>query len=171
MAESFHWFVVYVVPYLNFFIFLAILVYFARKPLSQAALKRKNSFESHYQSASEALRNAQHQLESLQRRSKALDAEIALMRAKAVSEAESEANKIIEEGKKQAELILQDAKRMRDAEYLQAQSELEREALELAKARLVKKLETDFDASKDRSFIEARVKEMSLLKISPAGGN
>ena len=67
MAELFHWFVEYIVPYLNFLIFLAILVYFAKKPLSHLASKRKSTFEAHFKAASEALESAKKQFDILQK--------------------------------------------------------------------------------------------------------
>lgn len=170
MADPFHWFVEYIVPYLNFLIFLAILVYFARKPLALLASKRKIAFDTHYKAASDTLNEAKKQLEELQKRNKTLDSEIESLRAAALLEAQNEARRIIEDGKKLASLLLEDAKKMRDAEYLHAQKELEKEALALAKIAVIKKLEKDFDKTKDQKFVEDRLKEMSTLKVTALGG-
>lgn len=166
MGEPFHWFVQFVVPYLNFLIFLGILVYFARTPLSQLASKRKSTFDAHHKAASEALNQAKQQLDELQNRAKVLSSEVDIMRSRGIQEAQSEAKRIVEDGKKLAQQILEDAKKMRDAEFLQAQAELERQALILVKTAVVKKLETDFNESKDHAFIEHRIKEMGELKNS-----
>ena len=169
MEEPFHWFVEYIVPYLNFLIFLAILIYFARKPLSLLASKRKLAFDAHYKTATDTLNEATKQLDELQKRNKTLDAEIASLKAAALQEAQNEAKRIIEDGKRLANLLIEDAKKMRDAEFFQAQKELEKEALALAKVAVIKKLEKDFDKTKDQKFVEDRLKEMSTLKIAVAG--
>jgi F0F1-type ATP synthase membrane subunit b/b' len=168
-VEPFHWFVEYIVPYLNFLIFLAILVFFARKPLMLLASKRKSTFDDHYKSSSETLTSFRHQFEELQKRYKTLDHEMSLMTARALQDAQLEANRIIEDGKRQARQVLEDAKKMRDAEYLEAQKELGREALSLTKAALIEKLEKDFDGSKDQLFTEKRLNEMSGLTIADLG--
>lgn len=170
MEEPFHWFVEYIVPYLNFLIFLAILVYVARKPLALLASKRKSAFDAHFKAASETLEEAKRQLEGLQKRNKTLDAEMENLRKAAVLDAQNEAKRIIEDGKKLAQLLLEDAKKMRDAEFLHAQQQLEKEALALAKVAVIKKLEKDFDKSKDQKFIEDRLREMSTMKGAALGG-
>jgi F0F1-type ATP synthase membrane subunit b/b' len=170
MKEFFHWFVECIVPYINFFIFLSILVFVARKPLSQLSLKRKKDFDAHHQKAAETLERVKNQLDELQHRSKGLDAEMERIKKSAMQEAQEEARRIVDQGKRLAQQILEDAKRMRDAEYLQAQKKLETQALHLVKLALVKRLEKDFDASKDVAFSEARIKEMDVLESSIVAG-
>ncbi len=171
MTESFHWFVEYLVPYLNFIIFLCILVFFARKPISQLVVKRKMEFDSHFKSANESLLHVKQQFEELQNRNRLLESEIAQMKERAIQDAQNEANRIIEDGKRLAQQILEDAKRMQKAEFYHAQKELENQVLNLVKSTLIKKFENEFDEAKDQKFVGDRLKEMSALnKTSLVGG-
>jgi len=163
LAETFHWFVEYIVPYLNFFIFLFILVFFARNPMSQFVKKRKADFDAYEKAANEALNSARAQIEELQKRSKSLNSEIENTKKNAIAEAQNEAKRIVDEGKKLAAQILEDAKRMRDSEFSEAQKKLQDEVLALVKSAVVKKLETEFDEGMDRHFMDARIKEMGVL--------
>ncbi len=168
--EDQHWLLEYVAPYVNFIIFVGILVYFARKPLAQLATKRKASFEAHFKAASEALAQAKHQLDEIQKRYSRLDEEIGALRKRAQTDAQHEAEKIISEGKRLAEQIVLDAKRMRDSEYLEAKKQLEREALSVARAVIIDKLQRDFSEAKDRSFVEGRIQELSKINASAMRG-
>lgn len=163
MAEPLHWFVRYVVPYINFFIFLLILIYFARKPLSQFTLKRKVDFDNHKKLAAEALSLVQTQFEELQRRSNSLAVEIENLKKAAISESQNEAEKIVQEGKRLANQIVEDAKKMRDSEYLELQNRLQKEIFASVKSALENKLSTDFDENMDYGFTRRRAQEMKAL--------
>ena len=170
MADSFGWFIECVVPYINFFIFLGILVYFSKKPLSQLAGKRKSDFDAHQRLAKETLGRAKEGLDQLTRRMKGLNEEIASMKSKALTEAKREAQKIIDDGKRQAEQILEDAKKLREAEFAEAQRKLALETMSRARADLLGRLEKEFDSSKDKHFIEKRLEEIASLRVSVPGG-
>lgn len=161
--DVFQGFLTYVVPYINFLIFLAIVAFFAKKPLANLALTRKKEFQKHLDEASQTLKTAQEQLEDLRKRHQSLDKEIAGIRERVETEAKAEAAAIIDEGKKQAEYLMAEARRIRDVEYLQAQKKLEAEAIESVKQKLITKFRKDFDQNADERFIQARLKEIQTL--------
>ncbi len=161
--ENYHWIYEYVAPYINFLIFLGILVYFSRKPLANFAQNRKASFEAHFKTANDSLHEAQHELEAIQKRFAGLDEEIRVLKAKAKADAEADATKIVNEGKRLAAQILEDAKRMQEGEFLEAKKQLEAEALALAKTTLVERLQKEFDENRDRAFIEGQIHELGKI--------
>lgn len=165
--EQSHWISNYVFPYLNLLIFLVILVFFARKPLSEIARKRKTDFEDFSKSATQALAQAKQQLAELNNQHQRLEQEVKEIKARAHREAEAEANKIIEEGRRIAKQIVDDAMRISSVEYQMAQRQLENEAVQAAKQAIIRKVTSDFKASHDEAFIEDQIKELaSLTKVA-----
>ncbi len=161
--EQSHWIVNYVFPYLNLIIFLGILVFFARKPLSELAKKRKNDFEEFSKSATQTLAQAKQQLEELSKKHQALEEELKGIKEQAHRDAEDEAQRIIEEGRRIAKQIIDDAKRISAVEFQMAQRQLEKEAVFVAKQAIVRKIKADFKASHDETFVEDQIKGLASL--------
>ena len=158
-----HWIVEYVLPYINFAIFLAILVYFSRKPLSEMAKKRKNTFEVRQRLAAESYDLVKQELSDVRKKFEGLDREIANLRVKTLQDAQDEAKNIVEEGKRLAKQILDEAQKIRDGEFNQAQAELEKEITRAARLAVIDRLRSDFDETKDHLFSLKATKELSKI--------
>ncbi|MBI2603865.1 MAG: hypothetical protein HYW48_12500 [Deltaproteobacteria bacterium] len=148
-------------PYLNFLVFVAILVYFAKNPLRELARKRNDSFESFRAKALAAKKEAESRLEDVQRRLENLDAEIENLKKNAIAEAKKEASVIIGKGRLIAQQMLEDAKRSGDAEVLFLRQRLKEEIAKTAKEVLVSRLQSEFTEKQDEIFSSLKIAELS----------
>ena len=117
---------------LNLAILLAVLLYFARKPVVEYLEQRRTGIQESLESSARLLADAEVKLAEWQARSERLDAELAELRATSRRIAEEEREQILAQARSTAERIRRDATSAIDQELRRARATLSSEAAELA---------------------------------------
>jgi F-type H+-transporting ATPase subunit b len=116
----------------NLVILIAVLVYFARKPIQGFFSDRRNQIRDSLDSASELCRRAESRYSKWQRKLADLEDELASIRETARERAEREREQILADARAVAERIRSDARSAVDQELRRAKAQLRDEASELA---------------------------------------
>lgn len=139
----------------NLVLLIAVLIYFARKPLRAYFDKRRSAIRSELQTAADQLATAETTYANWQRRMIDLDRELEGIRATSRQRAEAERERIIADARASAERIRRDATAAIELELRRAREVLREEAaqlaIELAGERLTREVT---DADRDRLIDE-----------------
>jgi F-type H+-transporting ATPase subunit b len=163
MNEHFNWLSGFVLPYLNFFIFLSILVFFAKAPVKEMIRKKRTSFENLLSQANNAKEEAIKKTTELDLKLSKLDLLFEEKSKAIVLEAQVEADKIVAEGKRQAEVLKEDAMRLVREEASKLKASLQNEILAEAKSALLSKIKEELSAENKDFFVNKQIKELSRL--------
>lgn len=161
--SHFDWLSGFVFPYINFLIFVVLLVKFAGKPLRELFGKRKKEFQALVDSARETQRQAEEQLKVLNDRLAGLDQEIQEIKEGARKDAEAEAQKIIEQGKKLAGYMKEEAVRVAEAEVSKAREELQKDILVSVRQKVEEKVRQDMTSDEKKQFIQSQVSRLRAV--------
>lgn len=138
-------------PALNLLLLLAVIIYFARKPIKAFFGDRRIQIQDELRRAAELKAEAEARYTDWQRRLTDLDAELETIRATAKERAEAERERIVADAEAAAERIRRDAHAAVDQELRRARERLREEASELAIEIAAERLEeqlTDDDRSR-----------------------
>jgi F-type H+-transporting ATPase subunit b len=142
-------------PAVNLVILVAVLVYFARKPIRDYFASRRSEIQSELKGAAEQLSEAEATYSKWQRRLVDLEAELQEIRATSSQRAEAERDKILSDAQATAERIRRDASVAVEMEFRRAREELREEATQLAIELATERLEREVtDADRDRLLDE-----------------
>lgn len=119
----------------NLSILIAIVVYFARKPLREVMATRRTQIEGELEQAHGDLQRAESQLAEWEQRMNALESELDEIRGAVRSQAESERDRIIADAESGADRIRANASAAVEQEARRARDVLRIESAELALAR------------------------------------
>ena len=144
----------FVIPYVNFFIFLGILYYFGRNPLKAAAEKKKVDFEVQAKAAEEARREAEVRMKELDGRLARIDKEAADIVEKAKTEAKIAADRIKDDGARIAKHLRAEAERVGAQEARAAQERLQSQVEQALRVAMVEKAKSDLTSSSHVQLIE-----------------
>jgi F-type H+-transporting ATPase subunit b len=154
-------------PGLNLVILIAVLVYFARKPLQAYFEKRRSEIQGELQSAADQLTTAEATYAKWQRRMIDLEGELDEIRATSRQRAEAERERIIEGARASAERIRHNATAAVDLELRRAREILREEATQLAIELAGERLSREVtDADRDRLVDEF----IDLIASTPESG-
>ena len=148
----------------NFALLIAVIVYFARKPIVQFFADRRKEIGGELDSAARVLQEAEERFGEWQQKMAELDDEIAKIRDRERRRVEQERDRILEDARQTAERIKTDAGNAAERELRRAQEQLREEAtalaLELAEQLLREKVA---DSDRDRLMDEfiSRVEQTS----------
>lgn len=148
----------------NFLLLIAVLFYFARKPIAQFFADRRKEIGGELDGAARVLEEAESRFGDWQQKMAELDGEIATIRQRERRRAEQERDRILAEARQAAERIKTDAGNAVERELHRAQEKLREEAtglaLELASQLLREQVA---DADRDRLIDEfiSRVEQTS----------
>ena len=157
----------FVWPAVNLVILLAVLVYFARKPLQAYFDKRRSDISDELQSSADELATAESTYAKWQRRMIVLDGELDEIRAMSRQRAEAERERIIGDARATAERIQRDATTAIELELRRAREALREEAAQLAIELAGERLSREVtDADRDRLVDEF----ISLIASTPDSG-
>ena len=145
----------YVCPAVNLVILLAVLVYFARKPLQAYFEKRRSDIAGELRSSADELATAESTYAKWQRRMIDLEGELDEIRATSRQRAEAERERIIQDARATAERIQHDATTAIELELRRAREILREEATQLAIELAGERLSREVtDADRDRLIDE-----------------
>jgi F-type H+-transporting ATPase subunit b len=159
--QSFVW------PAVNLVILLAVLVYFARKPLQAYFEKRRSDIAGELQSSADELATAESTYAKWQRRMIDLEGELDEIRATSRQRAEAERERIIQDARATAERIRNDATAAVELELRRAREILREEATQLAIELAGERLSREVtEADRDRLIDEF----IGLIASTPDSG-
>jgi F-type H+-transporting ATPase subunit b len=154
-------------PAVNLVILLAVLVYFARKPLRAYFDKRRSDIAGELQSSADELAAAESTYAKWQRRMIDLESELDEIRAQSRQRAEAERERIIQDAHATAERIQRDATAAVELELRRAREALREEAAQLAIELAGERLSREVtDADRDRLVDEF----IDLIASTPDSG-
>ena len=143
---------------INLLLLLAVLVYFARKPIGAYFATRRSDIERELTGAATELSDAEATFSKWQRRLIELDAELEQIRETSRQRAESERERILADARAAAERIRGNASAAISQELRRAREQLREEATQLAIEMAAERLEREVTAAdRDRlldEFIE-----------------
>jgi F-type H+-transporting ATPase subunit b len=146
----------------NLVIILGVLVYFGRAPIQAYFASRRATIKNELTEAADLLTQAEQRNAELQRRLVDLNSELEGIREAAHSRAEDEAEKILADARASAERIRNDAKAAAAQELSRAQSELRKEAANIAMDLAAQKLSQNV-ADSDRE----RLMDEFITRVEP----
>ncbi len=153
-----------ILPYANFFLFLAAAIYFFRKPAKNAALKRRQDFEKILAEASAARAAAEARLQELQARMSRLDAEIADIKSMSKQAGELEAKRIVQDAERLSTHLKEEAKRVAAAEVENARKALRNEIVAAVSTTVSGKIRSDLTPERQISLVKRQVGELQHIK-------
>jgi len=161
--EHFDWIKGFVLPYINFAIFLFVAIKFFRKPLNAMAALRRENYEKSFQQAKKAKEEADVQHRALSERLAGLDREIKSQLDTVKKAAELEAKQIVESAKQLAEHIRSEAKRVAQAELEQAKESLRREIVSAVTSTVTEKLKRELGKSQQTDLVRAKLGSLQAV--------
>lgn len=130
---------------LNFVVLMALLVYFAKKPLANMLRGAAEGARSELETAREAARAAEAELAGQKSRIENLEADLARLRDEAREESRIESARLIEEARAQGERIKAQIHLQVEQEFNKARAELKRQladqTIQLAEAQIEEQLD------------------------------
>lgn len=144
----------------NFAILVFVLVWFAKKPLTEFLKKRTEVIEKTLKEAQEAKELAQKALAAVEERLKLKDAEIAEILSRSKNSAEREREILIKQGEQMKEKILEQAKSNIEHELRLAKDSIKAEAAGIAVELAEKKIKERLTKEEQVRLIEESLKRM-----------
>ena len=143
--------------------FAFILVKVAKKPLSNLLKAKREEYENQFMAAKKEREEADKRLSELNQRLSNLDTELSEIKAKAKKEAESDAARIVEQGRVLAEHIKDEAKRVAQAELQKAQETLNEQVLKLVHEKVAEKLKNELGKQDHSRVVASQVNTLTSL--------
>lgn len=144
--------------FLNLFLFLGILFYFIRRPLSESLIARRESIRRELMRAQEERNAALAKLEEVEARLSKLDSEVEAVRAQAQREAAEERERIARATEDEVRKLREQAQREIESTGKAARQELRRYAAEqstrLAEELIRRDMRAEDDARLMRDYVE-----------------
>ncbi len=139
---------------LNFAILIAVLIFFARKPVQSFFADRRAQIQEQLGHASETLAAAERRHAELQRQLVDLDRDLEQIRVRSRERAESEREHILADANAAAQRIENDAKAAVEREVGRAREQLRQEASELAIEIATTRLQSQIDDTDRNRLID-----------------
>ena len=154
------WFKGVIVPYGNLLLFLAILIYFARKPIADMVAARRSAYQKLLAEASAARDQAMAKTAELETRLANLDKELEEIRVNSMREAELESKIMLEKAETLASNIRRDAAKAAEAQTQQAQEALQAEILASVGAAIRSKISSDYSADNHLALVKEGIQKL-----------
>lgn len=152
-------------PYFNFFVFLAAFIYFFRKPLQEMAAARRDVYLSASKNAAAALETARQTFDAVKKRLDSLDSELADFKKQSDAAANDEARKIAEDTERFIRQLEAETTRLAADAIETARRELRREIVEAARDMAASKIETELNAGTKEAILKNRIVDASKMSV------
>ncbi len=152
-----------ILPYTNFFIFLALAFYFFKKPAVAAAKKRKEDYERLVKETRAALDQATAKYEELKVRHAKLEAEAKSILDISKDSAEKEAARIVADAEKLASHLKAEAKRIAEAEVEKAKASLRDEIVAQVKTGVAEKIKSGLNQDAQTSLVRTNIGRLQQI--------
>jgi len=147
-------------PYFQFAVFLAVIVYFAKKPMHKYLEAKRDDFRTKLSEAHEALTLAERKINQYESQIKQLEEQVKNIEKQYLQSTELEQKKILAEAEASADSILNDAKRTASELIAQTQRELKQEMYSAVLQEFNNKLTPERLAA-----LEPRLKDEAISSI------
>lgn len=154
-----------VIPYINFIIFLVMLIYFMRKPIAAMFADRRESFLAFSKSAEKKKKEAENINKKLTSQFSELEAHLASIKEKAIQDAEMRSKEMVAQAEKMAANIKTEAEKISDAEVIAAKQIIQDEIVYQVKKATKERIEKDFDHDKHIAYLSKETKKLEGLSI------
>jgi F-type H+-transporting ATPase subunit b len=134
----------------NLFLLLAIIIYFGRKPVSNALKVRSEVISNEIDEASRLHAEAKEMLMSYEEKLAGLDDQVEAMMKQYKESGEAEKARLIAEGEAEAKRILGEAERTAQGEFIRARAKIESEVIERAIAEAEQSIVENLNPSDHR---------------------
>ena len=149
-----------IVPYFNFALFIAAVVFLFRKPLIAMAQARRSSFVEASREAREALEQAQVKFNEMKIRHDALDAELAAFQSQSETNARDDAKKQIAEAERLSQQIKSETQKIAEEAIARARYELRQEMAQAAVKQAAVQIEANLGQNEKQSIIKSRITDL-----------
>lgn len=154
-----------IIPYINFFIFVAALVFLFRKPLMAMAEARREKHLAASKEAASALERARAEFTAIKSKFDVLDAELSSFKAQSESVAKAEAQRLVAEGEKLSQQILAETKKLAGEEISRARRELRDEIVAAARRDAEEKIAKNLGETDKSKILASRISELGSYQI------
>lgn len=158
-------------PYLNFAIFLGLLIYFARKPLIKMAQEKRQKFESAQAQALAAKNIAVAKSNELSQRIASLESDVQRIREQTKQDAQKESDRLIASAHELAKNLEVEADRMVQAELLRSKENLREEIVSAVKKTIIERVAHDLTTDKQRSLVRKQMETLTQLTGGAKGSS
>lgn len=155
-----------IAPYTNTAIFLIMAVYFFRKPLMEAATKKRKDFQKLLDESQAAKISAEEKLAELNGRLAGLDQEIAKIKEDAELAARMEAQNIVSDAERLANHLREEAQKVSKAEVDKARKALREEIVSAVTDSVTSKAKSDLDSSSHLQLVNKRIGVLTSLNAN-----
>lgn len=152
--------------FVNFTLFIGLLVVLLRKPLRSFFATRRDEIETRLREAAELKQAAEDKYQEYEAKLKALEKEGARILEEARAEGEDEKQRILQAAEKMAARVAEDAQRRIDAEVRAARVALRKEAVSEAVDAARRILSEQLNAGDDQKLVDSTVDQVEKM-----GGN
>ncbi len=149
--------------FLNLAIFLGILIYLLKTPLSNAFKAKRETIRAELIKAEEEKQSALAQLTTTEARIANLDAEKQTVRSRAAQEAEAEKLRIVEQTKFEVNKLREQATSEIERKNQQVRTELRKFSAEESIRLAEEKIRRDINSDKDAQIVKANIQSIGGL--------
>ena len=150
--------------FLNLFLFIGMMVYFLRKPLSESLVARREAIRRDLMRAQEERNAAQAKLEEVEARLARLNAEVEAVRAQAQREAAVERERIERATEEEMRKLREQAQREIESAGKLARQELRRQAAEESVRLAEEMIRRDMRPEDDARLVGEYVEELGGIR-------
>jgi F0F1-type ATP synthase membrane subunit b/b' len=150
--------------FFNLLVFVGVLVYFLRRPLSESLVARRESIRRELMRAQEESKAARAKLEEIESRLSRLDAEVELVRAQAEKEAVEEQERIARATEDEMRRLREQAQREIEGAGKSARQDLRRYAAEQSVRMAEELIRRDMRGDDDARLMGEYVEELGGIR-------
>jgi F0F1-type ATP synthase membrane subunit b/b' len=152
------------IPYINFFIFVGLFVFFFRKPLAALVRGRRHDFEKSLAAASSAKDHAEKVYNETKARFDRLDEELKQFSDNSLSLASREADRQLEDGRRLVEQIRKETEQLSKDLVVNAKQQLREEMLRTAATIVEERLRNELKEDKQHQLIQKSIGNLKSVK-------
>ena len=163
--EDFDWIKGFVLPYINFSIFLFLAIKFFKKPIREMFAKRKTEYEDLVKEVNQVKEAALEKKSELESRLANLNKEVSNIKENAEKEANLQRDKMLRDAKVLADHMVKEAKRVADAEVARAKVEIRERIMSEVRAGVVKKLNAELNDDQHTRLVGKAVDQVADIRL------
>lgn len=155
--EHFNWITGFWFPYVNFAIFLFIVVKFGKQPIKNMFEEKNKAFQEQLNAANKAKEEAERQLREAKQQLESLANELNRIKEAARVDAEREGQKLSHQGEQIVQQIDKESKRLAHLEIQRFKEEMEVKILEGVRKTVLAKLQKELSQEKQKNLLDGRL--------------
>jgi F-type H+-transporting ATPase subunit b len=166
--EHFDWITGAAIPYFNFAIFLAALIFLAKKPMKQMAEDRYKKYVDLHADAKNAFEIAKKQNDELKLKLEGLQSEIEELRKISMENAKHEYDVMVAQAKSLGEHIADEARMIAEAEVEGAKEKIKKEIVKQLTDQVTAKIKSDIGTAEHKEIISNQFSKVEKVNFDGA---